>query len=59
MDKVVNGVTYEQVPEERYGSCTGCVALTNDGCDLCELIKDKEYCQRNGFMIYKEKKNEK
>ena len=59
--KEVNGKIYVHTPELEKNSCTGCVAQDSGyGCDLalCELIRDDNYCLRNGGMIYKEQVDE-
>ena len=57
--KEVNGKIYVRIPEIKYNDCAGCVAQDDDfDFDLCELIRDYNYCLENGGMIYKEQVDE-
>ena len=54
MDKVIYGIVYEQVPEERFLSCYGCAV--HDDLELCALLdEDDDCCSSGTYMIYKEK----
>lgn len=58
MDKIVDGITYEQVHEKVHNDCTGCAgqdAMEQGKFDLCNNLRTEHYCQSDN-MIYKIKK---
>ena len=57
--KMYNEKRYVHAPEERFGSCIGCIAQNDESnFTLCDAIRDENFCRKNGFKIYKELKQE-